>query len=75
VDKITKKQLRGYLKAKRDTITFNDSYNLDVYGIDQETYGKINKTVSSMFGICPPTSINLAALNRHFSDLRHTGDI
>ena len=75
MNKITKKQLSGYLKAKRDTITFNDSYNLDVYGIDQETYGKISKTVYSMFGIYPPTSINLAGLNRHFADLRQVGDI
>lgn len=75
MNKITKKQLNGYLKAKRDTITFNDSYNLDVYGIDQETYGKIGKAIFSLYGTCGPYSPNLASLNRHFANLRHVGDI
>jgi hypothetical protein len=33
--KFTKKQFAGYHRAKRDWITANDSYNLDVYGITE----------------------------------------
>jgi len=75
MDKITKKQLSGYVKAKRETISFNDSYNLSVFGIDLSTYSRINKTISSLYGIFPTQTPNLTELNRHFANLRHVGEI
>lgn len=52
--KINRKQLNGYLMAKRELwgISFNDAYNITEYGITKGQYDKISKAVYNLSGIC-----------------------
>jgi hypothetical protein len=66
--KFTKKQFAGYHRAKRDWITANDSYNLDVYGITEAQYGLIRKVEKDLHGI-GGGPVSLFELNREVKEL------
>ena len=64
--KFNKKQLGGYLKATRELlgISFDDQYNMEVYGITREQSNIINKRLVEKFGMCRPGVITLNDINQ-----------
>ena len=66
--KITPKMLRGFLASERaggfNGIGANDNWNIAHFGITQAEAAVVRKAMSSEYGMFPPKSPNLAALNR-----------
>ena len=61
--KIIQRQLNGYLIAKREWISQNDDYNIQHFGITKDTYNKISKVCSDLYGTSGDRLI-LADINR-----------
>jgi hypothetical protein len=49
--RVTRKQLGGYYKARRNGITVNDAYNMAEYGITEREYSVIRKIEQEKFGL------------------------
>ncbi len=61
--KITSRQLNGYVAAKRESISANDAYNKQKFGITKAQYYAIHHAIVDLTGIAGGIP-SLAAINR-----------